>query len=645
MKFAALLLLGTCLYAADTLPAWAKDAIQKPVPAYSPKVAFVSLLNEESVNVDLEGTRTSRERGAIRVLQSTRSKVNAYRNYNAKTGRIREQAGWMVSPSGTVTAFGKESFVDVSTGGDIYEEQRARFLHGGSALPVGSVLVYEFVEEERTLMTQYPFQFQSSEPVLVSRFSITVPAGWDVKGRVFNRDGVEPTVAGTTYTWELRDLPWIEYEDFQPSFAAIAPRLAVRYHPTADNKAGLRALPDWSAVSGWVSEFMDPAAVVNAAIQAKADELTRGLTGELEKIRSIAKFVQKTGYISVQMNLSRGGGYTPNPADRILARNYGDCKDKSTLTRALLKAIGMDAYVAAIYWGDRDFVRKEWASPQQFNHAITAIRVSKDVTLPTVIDHPSLGRLLMFDPTAQWTPLGDLPESQQGSYALVLAGAKGELVQMPLLPIAANRVETTVEAMLHPDSRLEGKLVTNLYGEPASRMRGAHYEGQEALKKMFEVSFAYRVGGSSIQEVSGSDVFEQSRFDASVKFGANQFGKIMQGRLLVFDPGALVAIDGYSLPSRQRVLPIRLNARMRKDSVRIKVPEGFTIDELPESIELKSDYGSYRGKWVAQQGEVVMDQTIEIADVLAPATDYAKIRQFFDKVSAAQHSSVVLLKR
>ena len=41
--------------------------------------------------------------------------------------------------------------------------------------------------------------------------------------------------------------------------------------------------------------------------------------------------------------------------------------------RALLKAVGIESYLTTITADDRTFVRPEWASPMQFNHAIVAV--------------------------------------------------------------------------------------------------------------------------------------------------------------------------------------------------------------------------------------------------------------------------------
>ena len=173
------------------------------------------------------------------------------------------------------------------------------------------------------------------------------------------------------------------------------------------------SLNNWASVSRWLSQLVDSAAEATDPVRTKAAQLTANATTELEKIRAIGSFVQQTNYVDVQLNLTKGGGYTPRRADETLAKNYGDCKDKATLMRALLKAAGIESYLTTIYSGDRNFVRPEWASPLQFNHAIIAIRVPETVALPTVFEAPGLGRLLMFDPTDSITPVGDLPESQR----------------------------------------------------------------------------------------------------------------------------------------------------------------------------------------------------------------------------------------
>jgi len=132
----------------------------------------------------------------------------------------------------------------------------------------------------------------------------------------------------------------------------------------------------------------------------------------------------------------------------VFTKSYGDCKDKANLMRTMLKVVGIDSYLVAIYSGDRAHVQEAWPSPWQFNHMIVAVKASPQVTEPSVIEHPQLGRLLIFDPTDELTPPGYLLDYEQDSLALVLAGESGELVRMPVTPPSANRVEREADVVL-----------------------------------------------------------------------------------------------------------------------------------------------------------------------------------------------------
>ena len=118
----------------------------------------------------------------------------------------------------------------------------------------------------------------------------------------------------------------------------------------------------------------------------------------MEKIQSIARYVQGIQYISIQTGIGRGGGYRPHTAGDIFAKSYGDCKDKVTVMRAMLKAVGISSYPIGIYSGDASYVNEMWPSPQQFNPAIIAIKISDSTASPISIQHPSIGRLMIFDP-------------------------------------------------------------------------------------------------------------------------------------------------------------------------------------------------------------------------------------------------------
>ncbi|MGA2714110.1 MAG: DUF3857 domain-containing protein [Bryobacteraceae bacterium] len=643
--FLTLILAFSRARAADRVPDWVTQQGAAKVSSYPDRVNSVTLLKEDVVTIDPDGRRVMRERGAIRILQRGGEEVEAYRTYNTKNGRIRDFAGWLVPSSGKPVPYAKNRILDVALSRDyVYDEARAKVLECGPALP-GSTFVWEVTEEEKSVFTQDGFRFQNRSPVLVSRYQVTLPVGWEANGVLLNHDRLEPSRSGNTYTWELRDLPWIELEDHSPSLTSLAPRLAVSFFPPADNPAGLKGLKDWTTVSSWLSGLVEPSAEVTDTVRAKAAQLTAGASSELEKIASIARFTQATNYIEVALNITRGGGYTPHPSSETLARNYGDCKDKATLMRSLLKAAGIDSYLVVITAGDRTYVRPEWASPMQFNHAIVAVRVSDAIALPAVLTAPQLGRLLIFDPTDPITLLGDLPAQEQGSHALVIAGDRGALLTMPRLSAAANRIESSVGGSVDANGRLTASIERTWFGQAARPLRATEtLRGSGDLKKLFERSLSARLG-ATVNKLGTEAKPEQNSITASLDVTAEGFAQSMQGRLFIVRPGLLTSGGDYFFKSRQRTVPVRLESDLRRDTIRIKLPAGFKLDELPANAKIESAYGNLEAKWSLQDGEIVMEQTLEIRETVAPVSEYAKVRDFFDKVDGAQAAPVVLVKQ
>ena len=643
---AAAFAMGAALRASDDAPGWAHDAAVKPAPAYPPKVDSVMLVYNEHLTVAADGRRTTVEQGAIRVLRAARGSLGAYAPYNERRAKIREFHAWLIVPGERDFAYKPSVFVDGAVSPDqTYSEGRFRSITVDmSAAKAGTVFAWEYVVEEKSVFTFDEFTFQHHNPVLSSRYTLSLPPGWTAKGAIANHAPVEPVVAGGEYTWTVENLPWIEDEEHAPSDAQVSPRICVRFFPAADAGAMLAPLEDWAGTSRWLTGFADPSAEASAPVAAQSAKLIADAVTEHDKIARIAAYVQKVNYVSVQLNLLRGGGYTPHRAESVLERNYGDCKDKATLMRALLKAAGIDSYLVVISATDRDWVRPEWPVPQ-FNHAIMAARVSKDTNLPSVLDHPRLGRLLFFDPTDTDTPLGSLPIQEQGSQALVLAGERGELVTMPLLDPALNRMESEVEATLNSDGRVRVTAQRRHFGTSARYLRGMFArESADEARKYYERVLSQRLGGLELHSVLPADRPADHVLGVKLEFDALKFSQT-QGRLVLVKPGLLMPGSRYVFTSDKRTLPVRLFAERRIDRVTMTVPESLQPDDVPDPIELRSRYGLYKASYTIKDGKVVVEQRLEVNDAIVPAAEYAALRDFFTQVSGYEHSAVVLTRK
>lgn len=471
LAIVAILLCGCSGYAAVSkdAPSWVTEAASKTLPNYAGKVPAAVLLEERRVGVDNSGLVTTRTRRAIKILthEGQRS-AEAFVPYLRGGGRVNALHAWLVAPGGFVKTYEKNSVADMGSFDEMELYNDFRFQRIRAENPeIGAVFAYESEVEERALFAQDRFAFQNHLPCLESRYTVTVPAGWSVKGVVFNHAPIAPVVDGSTYTWKLSDLPFREREVSGPGMSGLIPRLAISFLPggAAPGMSGT-AFSSWTDVSRWHTALSSGQDEVTPELAAKSRTLIESAKTDYAKIQAIGQYVQKIKYVAIEMDLANGGGYKPHAAGLVFRKQYGDCKDKANLMRALLKAAGIESYLVAIHYGDRTYVREEWPSPSQFNHMIIAVRVSNATSGPTVVDAPSLGRVLLFDPTSEITPVGDMPWREQGSFALLMAGEKGNILKMPSTAPEVNSMDVTVSAELASGGALDAScaLLSHLPG-------------------------------------------------------------------------------------------------------------------------------------------------------------------------------------
>src|ERR1043166_9423378 len=341
----------------DDAPAWLKQAASSAAPTYDKRVPAVVLYKERDVSVADDGRVTTTTTYAVRILtREGRDEAYAHAIYTTGSGKMRDLKAWLIRSTGEVKRYGKDRTLDLALADDdVYYAARMSAISARDDVDApGAVFGYQAVTEERTVFTQDDFDFQDELPRLVPRSPLTLPAGWHASGVTFNHAPGEPSVAGTTYPWELKAPPYIEYEPNAPAMSSLAPRLAVSFYPPDGTTASMGpSFKTWAGVSRWLSSLHDPQAEPDDALAAKARSLVADCKTDLEKIRAIGRYVQSVHYISIQTGVNRGGGMRPHPAADVFAKNYGDCKDKANLMRAMLRAGKLTAYPVGIYSGDR----------------------------------------------------------------------------------------------------------------------------------------------------------------------------------------------------------------------------------------------------------------------------------------------------
>ena len=635
--------------AGDEAPPWLQQLAKLPTPTYEKDVPAVVLQAERRVTINEDGRIVTVSTYAFRILsREGRVYAKALEFYQNDGAKVRELKAWLIRPNGVVKKYGKDETIDaVEDPNDIYNESRVKLISASDDADAGAVFGYQTVTEERSIFSQEVWAFQDRSPVLSSRYVLTLPQGWAAKGVTFNHAPIKPVISGTTYTWELTNLPPITREPSSPRVSSLAPRVAVSFYSPADKpSANFKTFTNWSQVSFWLSELHDSQAAPNDALAEKARQLTATTQTEFDKIRAIASYVQSIRYIAIAIGVNRGGGMRPRTAAEVFAKGYGDCKDKANLMRAMLKVLNITSYPVAIYSGDPDYVRDEWASPNQFNHCIIAIKVSDETQTATVVTHPTLGRLLMFDATDEDTRIGDLPDHEQGSWALIVAGESGSLLRMPVTPVESNLLERRIEANLTADGSLAAKIQEQANGRWASGYRAEFRRSSRSdYQKLIEGWISAGATAAKVNKVEPRDDATAGQFNLAIDFTAPSYGQVMQERLMIFKPAIVSRRESLALTEVKRKHPVVLTSNAYSETLSLKLPVGFAVDELPDAVKLDTTFGSYATNYEVKDGHLVFTRKLVQKAGTIPVEQYAAVRSFFEKIRAAEQSPVVLAKQ
>src|SRR6266478_6225174 len=148
--------------AGDDVPAWLQQSMAGPSAAYDKNVTAVVLLNDERVTVGENGRVTITRNFAVKILlREGRREAVAREIYQTGTGKVRDMHAWLIRSPGVVKRYGKDQTLDIALAmNDVYNEYRAKSIIAADDADAGSVFGYEVTSEDRSIFSQFEWEFQ-----------------------------------------------------------------------------------------------------------------------------------------------------------------------------------------------------------------------------------------------------------------------------------------------------------------------------------------------------------------------------------------------------------------------------------------------------------------------------------------------------
>jgi hypothetical protein len=440
------------------------------------------------------------------------------------------------------------------------------------------------------------------------RYRLILPRDKSIQAGVFNGE-LSSTIKfdgkNVEYVWEKKDIEPAKGEKQSASSSDYLTKLVVA------------TLGSWEEKSRWFYSNNEPQLESNEDIKKKVDELTERCRSEEEKISIMTHWVaQEIRYLGLSMG--KGEGYTVHQSKATFHEKEGVCKDKAALLVTMLRAAGIEAYLAMTMSSSR----VENIPADQFNHAVVALR-KKD------------GGFRLLDPTWGLNSRELWSSAEQENFVLI-GTAKGEdLSQAPYIPPQDNQLEVKNVSSISEDGTLRGYISMKAAGYYETRIRRTIAGSKiDEKKRYFERTISQLVPSSSLLSFSYDDPEDFAKpFSMKMKYEVANFGllsgkglffRVLSGANFFKEDDFIVAIEG----GEKRKTPIRLGSTRRiVIRERTKLPAGYRIRSLPQIRDVENSIASFRSKFKGNGSLLSWTAELEVKKRSIPPECYSSLRE------------------
>ena len=632
---------------AGDAPPWMHALVNAPLPHYDEKTDAVLLYSETNLTVISADKIKTHVREAYKILRPEGREYGTVFVYFNSHRKVTSIHGWCIPAQGK--DFEVKDAAEVAPpnvpGGELVMDVKAKVLQIPAPAP-GNIIGYEYEVEEQPFVLQDTWYLQQTTPVRQSLYSVQLPPGWEYKASWLNHPETKPaTATNNQWNWAVSDVEGIRKEDEMPPMRGVEAQMTVSFFPPGG--AVLNEFTTWQGMGAWYLNLTSGRRDASPEIKQQVAALTASARTPLEKMQVIAQFVQRDiRYVGIELGI---GGWQPHPATDVFSHRYGDCKDKATLTAAMLNEVGVQSYYVVINSKRGSVGADAPARVDGFNHVILALKLPPGLTDPSLIatvQDPKLGKLLFFDPTNELTPFGQIGGYLQSNYGLLVSPDGSELVELPQQPAASNSVQRTGKLTLDASGKLQGDVKEIRLGDRAMSERSVLRSTAKSTDQIKPIESVLANSLSTFRITKASVVNLQlmdQPFGFNYSFESENYAKNAGGLLLV-RPRVLGTKSEPLLETKEpRKFSIEFPAPVRDtDTFEIALPAGYEVDDLPPPVDADYSFASYHSKTEATGTAIRYTRTFEVKELSVPVSKADELKTFYRIIATDERNTAVL---
>ncbi len=586
-------LAAMCLAAQESTAATSKPADYSQEPFVVEQLATVARFEKDG---------TGRRETRLRVLVKTDLGVESWGQlvfgYNSGNEKLEIPYVRVRKTDGSVVNAGADAVQDmtpsVTRDAPMYTDYREKHVTVPALRP-GDTLEYSVVTTTHTSLApgQFWWEYDFVDRAIVLDETVELNVPQDKPFTLRTRTGFDAKISDEgdrkIYRWKSSHLTRKTDEELEKE-AKKRPK------PPEPPAIRLTTFKSWEEIGAWYRGLETDRIKANDAVRAKALEVTKGKTNDLDKLEALYNFVSKNfRYVSLSFGVGR---YQPHPAPEIFANQYGDCKDKHTLLASMIESLGMKAYPVLINSSRK--IDPDLPSPGQFDHVITLV--------------PLRNEEIWLDATPEVSPFRMLYFRLRGKQALVVPhqGEAG-LKETPAVVPVPNTNLMEIDGKISDLGKFTAHVKHTVRGDDEFLYRSSFHDAPETRWK----DVVKQLGGfrGDITDVKLSDLSDTSKplvleYNVSV---ANYLPFSAKNSEMQLPIPFLPVTDVQGEDDDTNTDPLELAGAPDQTSFRLKLelPAKYSVTSLVP-VKVERDYGFYQSTYKTEKNVITAERNLSM---------------------------------
>ncbi len=365
----------------------------------------------------------------------------------------------------------------------------------------------------------------------------------------------------------------------------------------------LSTLKDWDELLAWYVPLAEQKTTLNDKLKADIDALTKGATQPREVLDRLAKAVaDDVRYVGLEFGSS---DLEPHPVAEVWDHQYGDCKDKASLLRAMLAHKGISSHMVLLNTEHLGLVERRSPGVMDFNHVILRVELPEGP--------------VYCDPTLARAPAGMISPQDADRDALLVKQPQ-QWVRTPAADAGSSALDFDVKVA--PNGELSGWATVR-----ASGFLGTIYtdtalkSSREMLKEFMRTRIDRCYPGAQVADLKDGPASKSGDFELAAYFIVPP-GGAMTLRFPVA-PGSL--IETGDAPYRETDMFLWRDHNSTTST--FTLPKGYRPASLPPPHDVDTPQVQAHAAWEHSGQSLKATLTFRIKQDRIPAADVQKLQQ------------------